>query len=145
MTEQRGYKGTSRKDAARAYHADAMTAMADRGFVPVSEQWGEFGDDHHVLVIYEYRPQDVAAARQGMVRLGYVDTRGRPRRDTALAIATTVGVLFFLPLYALIAGFTVVDRYASAGSVTDLEVAPLLLIPILVVLAGVWAVRRTLR
>jgi hypothetical protein len=137
MIEQRQYEGASRRAATRAYHADAVTAMADRGFVPASEQWGAFGDNHYVLVVYEYRPQDVTAAREGMVRLGYVDARGRAD-NVVLNVLTAVGLAFFLPLYAFNACVHVIQR---GGPAQPLHVA-LFLPPILVVLIAVWALGR---
>ena len=77
VTEQLTYQGSSRADAMTAYHAHAMTAMADRSLVPVGEQW--FGDQR-VTVSYDHVARDVViAARQGILRLGYVDAVGRPR------------------------------------------------------------------
>ena len=137
LTQQRGYKGPSREDATRAYHADAVTAMADRGFVPASEQWSEFAGEHYVVVVYEHRPEDVAAAREGMVRLGYVDARGRAD-NVVLNVLTAVGLAFFLPLYAFNACVHVIQR---GGPAQPLHVA-LFLPPILVVLIAVWALGR---
>jgi hypothetical protein len=117
LTQQRGYKGPSREDATSAYHADAVTAMADRGFVPASEQWSEFAGEHYVVVVYEHRPEDVAAAREGMVRLGYVDARGRAR-DT---LPATVGLLIFLPWYAFGACVHVIQRWARFSRSTLLS------------------------